>query len=126
MAVPPFPGISGLASSFQDAPAVDLPVLESLARVLGEARTHSLVAQAMEAFTVHCAEMAVASRDAVNRKAHQIKGTAGTLGLRRIANAAIALEAAIACGCEPRELVIDLDAAVTETREALQEMRVLR
>jgi PAS domain S-box-containing protein len=109
------------------ATLVDWRALGALASVAGEAGMQGLVREGFDAYRLYCVEMLSADQAAsVGANAHKISGSAGTLGLHRIGDAAARIEAAVKEERDSTALLAELERAIETTREELLKLGILR
>jgi CheY-like chemotaxis protein len=108
------------------ATLVDPLVLRALAGVAGEAGMRELVREGFEACRAYHAEMLSADPAGRGSIAHKVAGSAGTLGLRGIADAAARIEAAAKDTDDTTVLLARLERAIETTRGELTELGLLQ
>jgi hypothetical protein len=109
------------------ATLVDWRALGALASVAGEAGMQGLVREGFDAYRLYCVEMLSTDQAAlVGANAHKISGSAGTLGLHRIGDAAARIEAAVKEERDSTALLAELERAIETTREELLKLGILR
>lgn len=106
-----------------DVEQLDLTSLETLARAFGVAETALLVEQGMRAYRRYYESIvrAASGIEGVRMDAHKLKGSAGTLGLRAVSEAAEAIELSFdgSDGANGRALVETLGETIHATQAAL-------
>lgn len=112
------------------AVAFDPKALEALCRVIGRAKGYRLLSEGVEAYSRYCDEMQSSPRpdgssDLIRAYAHKVMGSAGTLGLRRVAMVAAWIEEAATAGAETPTLVRQLREAIDATRCELRALGIL-
>jgi PAS domain S-box-containing protein len=105
---------------------VDSRALAALRRVAGEVGMQELVRDGFDAYRQYCAEMDSADQAGLGSIAHKISGSAGTLGLHWIGDAAARIEAAVKGGRDGAALVAELQRAIETTREELLKLGILQ
>jgi CheY-like chemotaxis protein len=105
---------------------VDPHALGALAGVAGQDGMRELVREGFEAYRLYHAEMLLADQPGLGSIAHKINGSAGTLGLRGIAAAAAAIEAAVKEAGATTTLLPRLERAIETTREELIRLGILQ
>jgi CheY-like chemotaxis protein len=105
---------------------VDSRALDALGRVARELGMQELVREGFDAYRLYCAEMLSADQAGLGSIGHKISGSAGTLGLHWIADAAARIEAAVKDGRDGAALVAELQRAIETTREELLKMGILQ
>lgn len=91
------PGAAGpsTASACEPSPRLlDLGKLDRFRAVAGPQRFEAIVCEAIRSYWKSARAMAVLDAATVRREAHKVKGSAGSLGLCRIAQLAVALDTA--------------------------------
>jgi CheY-like chemotaxis protein/HPt (histidine-containing phosphotransfer) domain-containing protein len=109
------------------AKLVDPEVLRRLQARAGPDNMHTMVRMAIDAYDLYCEEMVKADAGPVviAREAHKIRGSAGTLGLRRISTLAGEIEDALRRNLTVDSVVRQLRVAMDQTRDELKRMGAL-
>jgi PAS domain S-box-containing protein len=105
---------------------VDSHALGALAGVAGQAGMQELVREGFAAYRLYHAQMLSADPIALGSIAHKISGSAGTLGLQAIADAAARIEAAVKEAGATTALLPSLERAIETTREELFRLGILQ
>ena len=105
---------------------VDPRVLRALAGVAGEAAMQELVRQGVEACQAYLDQMLSADQIGVGSIAHKVSGSAGTLGLHGIADAARRIEASVREAAAGAALFTGLERAIEATRDELITLGMLQ
>ena len=107
---------------------LDERALAALRRMANDSELAELMRVGLQGYEEACThiEQHDASADTVVRQAHRVRGSAGTLGLAAISALAVRLEEAASQGLPPRELLVQLRAAVQATRAELQRRGLLQ
>ena len=107
---------------------LDEQALAALRRMANDSELADLMRVGLQGYEDACAQIERhgASADAVALQAHRVRGSAGTLGLATISALALRLEEAATQGPPPRELLVQLRAALQATRAELQRRGLLQ
>ncbi|MBM6579394.1 response regulator [Microvirga sp. BT689] len=111
-----------------DVPLVDHQILDRFSPYMSGEQLASWLSRGIEDAERFYEHMAVpsANPDERTRKAHSLKGSAGTFGFARISRIAAEIEATVPSARESEHLMADLDGAIGATRAELRQSGLIQ